>query len=172
METMYIWFTLCLALYLVTRLFLLKLQNLPPSPFLIFPIIGHLYLLKRPLHRNLAELARRFGPVIFLQLGSRPTLLVSSATMAEECLSKNDVVFANRPRLMAGKYIGYNYSSLAWANYTDHWRNLRRISSLEILSSGRIQMLSGIRTSEIRSLVRRLVENPRPVDMKALFFEL
>ena len=136
---------LCLALYPFTTHMLHKLHNLPPTPFLSFPIIGHLYLLKKPLHRTLAGISSRYGPIVFLRLGSRPSLLVSSPSVAEECLNKNDIVFANRPQLIAGKYIGYNYTSLAWANYGDHWRNLRRISSLEILSSSRIQMLSGIR---------------------------
>ncbi|RVW81675.1 Isoflavone 2'-hydroxylase [Vitis vinifera] len=138
-----------------------------------FPIIGHLYLLKKPLHRTLADLSARYGPIVFLRLGSRQTLLVSSPSAAEECLSKNDVVFANRPQLLAGKYIGYNYTSMAWANYGDHWRNLRRISTLEILSTSRIQMLSGIRSDEVRSLLLRLLENgTETVDMKAAFFEM
>ncbi|CBI36291.3 unnamed protein product, partial [Vitis vinifera] len=153
METMYMRIPLCLALYLFTRHLLHKLHNLPPTPFLSFPIIGHLYLLKKPLHRTLAGISSRYGPIVFLRLGSRPSLLVSSPSVAEVCLNKNDIVFANRPQLIAGKYIGYNYTSLAWANYGDHWRNLRRISSLEILSSSRIQMLSGIRADEVRLLI-------------------
>ncbi|RVW67719.1 Cytochrome P450 81F4 [Vitis vinifera] len=128
-----------------------KLHNLPPTPFLSFPIIGHLYLLKKPLHRTLAGISSRYGPIVFLRLGSRPSLLVSSPSVAEEC---------------------YNYTSLAWANYGDHWRNLRRISSLEILSSSRIQMLSGIRADEVRLLVRWLLENEnQTVNVKAMLFE-
>ncbi|RVW67715.1 Cytochrome P450 81D11 [Vitis vinifera] len=102
-----------------------------------------------------------------------PSLLVSSPSVAEECLNKNDIVFANRPQLIAGKYIGYNYTSLVWANYGDHWRNLRRISSLEILSTSRIQMLSGIRADEVRLLVRWLLENEnQTVNVKAMLFEI
>ncbi|RVW81653.1 cytochrome P450 81Q32-like [Vitis vinifera] len=173
MEAIYLCLPFFLALYLFTRHWLQKLKNLPPSPFLTFPIIGHLYLLKKPLHRTLADLSARYGPIVFLRLGSRQTLLVSSPSAAEECLSKNDVVFANRPQLLAGKYIGYNYTSMAWANYGDHWRNLRRISALEILSTSRIQMLSGIRSDEVRSLLLRLLENgTETVDMKTTFFEV
>ena len=173
MEAIYLCLPFFFALYLFSRHWLQKLKNLPPSPFLTFPIIGHLYLLKKPLHRTLADLSARYGPIVFLRLGSRQTLLVSSPSAAEECLSKNDVVFANRPQLLAGKYIGYNYTSMAWANYGDHWRNLRRISTLEILSTSRIQMLSGIRSDEVRSLLLRLLENgAETVDMKTAFFEM
>ncbi|KAF4378627.1 hypothetical protein CsatB_007315 [Cannabis sativa] len=166
-----------IAIYAFTNNFLGKIKNLPPSPFPVLPIIGHLYLIiKKPLvHRALSKISDRYGPVLLLKFGSRPVLLVSSPSAAEECLAKNDVVFANRPRLLAGKHLGYNYTSLVWASYGDHWRNLRRISSNEILSSHRLQMLSHIRSEEVSSLIRRLVrsaqQDPR-VEIKSLLFEL
>ncbi|KAH7523697.1 hypothetical protein FEM48_Zijuj06G0039300 [Ziziphus jujuba var. spinosa] len=160
------------AVYVFTKHLFHKIQNLPPSPFPL-PVIGHLYLLERPLHRTLSKLAGRYGPILFLKLGSRPVLVVSSSSAAEECLAKNDIIFANRPRLMVGKYLGYNFTSVAWAPYGDHWRNLRRISSLELLSSHRLQMLSGIRLEEVKLLLRRLFEKQGVVvDMRQAFFEL
>lgn len=178
MDTFYLYLPLLfLTLYSFTKRFLHKLQNLPPSPFPTLPIIGHLYLLKKPFHRALYEVSSRHGPILFLQFGSRPVLLVSSPEAAEECFTKNDIIFANRPRLLTGKHFGYNYTSLAWAPYGDHWRNLRRISSLELLSSHRLQMLSGIRIDEVRTLINQLnkasAEDPdRPVELKSVFFEL
>ncbi|XP_024027369.1 cytochrome P450 81E8 [Morus notabilis] len=170
----FLYFLLCIVLYLFTNHFLNKIRNLPPSPFPALPIIGHLYLFKKPLYRTLSKISNRYGPVLLLQFGARPVLIVTSPTAAEECLTANDVVFANRPRLLAGKHLGYNFTSLSWAPYGDHWRSLRRISSLEILSSHRLQMLSHIRADEVRSLVRRLLRS-RPdqtVEMKSLLFEL
>lgn len=178
MDTFYLYLPLLfLTLYFFTKRFLHKLQNLPPSPFPTLPIIGHLYLLKKPFHRALYEVSSRHGPILFLQFGSRPVLLVSSPAAAEECFTKNDIIFANRPRLLIGKHFGYNYTNLAWAPYGDHWRNLRRISSLELLSSHRLQMLSGIRIDEVRTLINQLnkasAEDPdRPVELKSAFFEL
>ncbi|KAF3443538.1 hypothetical protein FNV43_RR13224 [Rhamnella rubrinervis] len=173
---MFVYALLFLALYVFYNHVLHKIRNLPPSPYPALPIVGHLYLFKKPLHRALSKISNRHGPVLHLQFGSRPVVVVSSPSAAQECLTKNDVVFANRPRLLAGKYLGYNYTSLAWAPYSDHWRNLRRISSLEILSSNRLQMLSHIRHDEIRSLIRRQFllshENQTVVEMKSMFFEL
>ncbi|PON54235.1 Cytochrome P450, E-class, group I [Parasponia andersonii] len=173
---MFLYFILFIALYAFTNHFLGKIRNLPPSPFPVLPIIGHLYLIiKKPLvHRALSKISDRYGPVLLLRFGSRPVLLISSPSAAEECLGKNDVVFANRPQLLAGKHLGYNYTSLVWASYGDHWRNLRRISSLEILSSHRLQTLSHIRADEVHSLIRRLARADRdqPVEMKSLLFEL
>ncbi|KAL2471614.1 Cytochrome [Abeliophyllum distichum] len=166
---------LLFALYIFTKHFLHKLRNHPPSPILNLPIIGHLYLLKKPLYRSLAKLSERYGPVLLLQFGSRPVLVVSSPSAAEECLNKNDIIFANRPRMMAAKHIGNNCTSLVWTSYGDHWRNLRRISSLEILSTHRIQMLQNIRTDEIKGMIKRLYrdsEEKRVVDMKTTFNEM
>ena len=76
-------------------------------------------------------------------------VLVSSPTVAEECFTKNDIAFANRPQLLAGKNLGYNYTNIVWASYGQHWRNLRRIASLELLSSHRLQMFYSIRVDEV-----------------------
>ncbi|CAK9155394.1 unnamed protein product [Ilex paraguariensis] len=172
---LYMYLSLLLALYIFTRHILHKIQKLPPSPFPTLPILGHLYLIRKPLHRTLSKISARDGSILFLQLGSRRVLLVSSPSAAEECFIKNDIVFANRPHLLAGKYLGYNYTTLAWAPYGDHWRNLRRIASLEILSSHRLQMLHSIRVDEVKYMIRRLFlasEAQQTVDMKRVFFDL
>lgn len=152
-------------------------QNLPPSPPLSLPILGHLHLLtKKPLHRGLSHISNKYGPLLFLNFGSRPVLLVSSPSAAEECFTKqNDRILANRPRFLAGKYLGYNYTTLVWAPYGDHWRNLRRISTVEILSGARIQMFTDVRTQEVHSLIHRLLEGNRNglfYNMKSAFFEM
>ncbi|KAJ6391213.1 hypothetical protein OIU77_025241 [Salix suchowensis] len=163
----------CLTLYVLTIHFRNKIQNLPPCPFPTLPIIGHLHLLKKPLHRSLSKISNRHGPVVLLQLGSRRVLVVSSPSAAEECFTKNDIVFANRPRLLAGKHMGRNYTSLVWAPYGDLWRDLRKIASLEILSSNRLQLLSSIRTEEVKLLIHRLFKNYDDIiDLKSSFFEL
>ncbi|EYU25485.1 hypothetical protein MIMGU_mgv1a022219mg, partial [Erythranthe guttata] len=155
MEFLHLLFLLAF-LYTVGSFLLSKLRKYPPSPPLSLPIIGHLYLFKKPIHRILANLSDKYGPVMLLQFGSRAVLHVSSPTAAEECFTRNDAVFANRPRLLAGKHLGYNYTTIAWAPYGDHWRNLRRLASLELLSARRIQMSDDVRSHEVRSLLKRL----------------
>nr|XP_043639506.1 cytochrome P450 81Q32-like [Erigeron canadensis] len=152
----YICIPVLVVLYLLTKHVSHKLQNLPPTPFPELPLIGHLHLVKKPLHRELAKISDHHGKVLFLRFGSRRVLHVASPSATEECLSKNDIIFANRPHLFSGKYFGYNYTSLPWAPYGEHWQNLRRISAIEILSSKRLDSLSHIRLEEIQSLTRRL----------------
>ncbi|KAJ9186801.1 hypothetical protein P3X46_002334 [Hevea brasiliensis] len=173
LATVFFYLASILVLYIITKHYLHKIQNLPPCPYPSLPIIGHLYLLKKPLHRTLSKISKRHGPILFFRFGSRPVLVISSPAFAEECLTKNDIIFANRPQLLAGKHLGYNYSALTWAPYGDHWRNLRRISSLQILSPHRLQMLSGSRVEEIKTMLSKLADKPnQTVDMRNLFFEL
>ncbi|KAJ6805196.1 isoflavone 3'-hydroxylase-like [Iris pallida] len=159
-----------------------KRVNLPPSGPYRLPIIGHLHHILSsplPLHQTLARLASDHGPVLLLRFGSRPVLVVSSPSAAEECLAKNDVVFANRPRLLMGKHLSYNYTNLSSASYGPYWRNLRRFSTLEIFSSARTAALSSLRAGEVRAMLRQLFrssasggEQSCSVDMHVKFAEL
>ncbi|KAF5448359.1 hypothetical protein F2P56_028903 [Juglans regia] len=151
-------------------------KHLPPSPPNSLPILGHLHLLKKPLHRTFHRLSQKYGQVFSLRFGSRLVVVVSSQFAAEECFTKNDIVLANRPAVTVGKHLGYNHTTVVAAPYGDHWRNLRRISSLEILSTNRLNMFSGIRRDEIKRLLRKLSHNSckdfAKVELKSLFTEL
>ncbi|KAJ4849734.1 hypothetical protein Tsubulata_016117 [Turnera subulata] len=173
MATLFVYLLAFLFLHITIKHFLNRIRNLPPSPFLCLPIIGHFYLFKQPIHRTLAGLSNRYGPILLLQFGRRRVLVVSSPEIAQECLAKKDIIFANRPRLLFAKHMSYNFTSLFWAPHGDKWRNLRRIASLEMLSTHRVHMLSFIRQEEVKSLVRHLYRNQdQMVDMRAAFVEL
>ncbi|KAK3416489.1 hypothetical protein EUGRSUZ_H02247, partial [Eucalyptus grandis] len=130
-------------------------KNHPPSPP-SFPIVGHLLNLKKPVHRTLLALSRTHGPIISLSLGVRHLLVISSKSLAEECFTRNDTVLANRPNFLLGKYISYNYSTVSSAPYGDHWHNLRRITTTQILSSHCLDMSLDIQREEVRRLLQKL----------------
>ncbi|CAL1380298.1 unnamed protein product [Linum trigynum] len=153
-------------------------RKLPPSPPWGLPIVGHASLMKPPIHRSLHALAQRHGPIFSLRLGSRPAVVVSSAALADECFTKNDVAFANRPRFTMAKHIHYNYTTMTHAPYGGHWRNLRRIGSLEIFSAHRLAASLPIRREEVRRLVAKLARRccdaggAAMVEMKSALQEL
>ncbi|KAL6013251.1 hypothetical protein ACLOJK_003743 [Asimina triloba] len=118
------------------------------------------------------SLSSIYGPVLSLRLGSRPALVVSSPSAVEECFTKNDLLFANRPRLLANIILGYNCTSLGCAPHGPLWRNLRRLTSLEILSTTRTQEFSAIRHDEAKSLLRKLVRDAGKVELRPKFQEL
>ncbi|CDO96872.1 unnamed protein product [Coffea canephora] len=136
-----------------------SVPNLPPSPTPTFPIIGHLHLLKPPLYRTFHSLSLKYGPIISLKFGNRLVVVVSSPSLVEECFTKNDIVLANRPQFLIGKYLGYNHTGIGSSPYGDHLRNLRRLCAMEIFSTSRLNMFLSIRKDEIRRLLIKLSEN-------------
>ncbi|KAL3732929.1 hypothetical protein ACJRO7_022450 [Eucalyptus globulus] len=143
-------------------LFLFKLQrsnkrNLPPSPPSL-PIIGHLLLIKEPVHRTLQSLSDRYGPVLSLSFGSRSVVVISSPSAAEECFTRNDIILANRPRLLFAEIMFYGGTTIGTAPYGPHWRNLRRLTALKFLSPHRLACSLTIRLEEVRLLVKSLYE--------------
>lgn len=174
MEPIYIFFSI-VAMIWITKVALRKNRNLPPSPFPCLPIVGHLYLVKSPLYRALGKLSARHGPLLMLRFGSRRAFLVSSPEALEECLTTNDITFANRPRLLAGKHLGFDYTTLNWSNYGAHLRSLRRIVTLELLSAHRLQTLKAIRAEEVRHLVKKVYQSAvrdGTIEMKSMLFEV
>ncbi|KAJ4826895.1 hypothetical protein Tsubulata_048175, partial [Turnera subulata] len=133
-------------------------KHLPPRPSSSLPIIGHLHLMKAPIHRTLQKLSGQYGPIMLLSFGTRKVLVISSPNLVEECFNKNDIVFANRPQLLAGKHLKYNNTTIAASSYGHHWRNLRRIAALEIFSTNRLNMFLCIRQEEVRYLLKNLYE--------------
>ncbi|RYQ80753.1 hypothetical protein Ahy_Scaffold1g106952 isoform C [Arachis hypogaea] len=138
-------------------LFTKRFKNLPPSPPSL-PLIGNLHLLKPPVFRTFYALSQKYGPIFSFRFGSQLSVVVSSASLAEECFTKNDIVLANRFRSAKTKHLTYNNTVVITSPYGDHWRNLRRICSLEILSTQRLNSFTGIRRDETARLVRSLSE--------------
>lgn len=146
-----LFFLISLKLFFQTRSF----RNLPPGP-ISFPIIGNLSQLKQPYHRTFAQMSQKYGPVFSLWFGSRLVVVLTSQSAVQECFAKNDIVLANRPHFLFGKYISYNNSTILHSSYGDHWRHLRRILSLEVVSTNRLNSFYEVRRDEIMRLVQKL----------------
>ncbi|KAL8487590.1 hypothetical protein ACS0TY_024054 [Phlomoides rotata] len=130
-------------------------SSLPPSP-LALPLIGHLHLIKDSLHLSLTSLSSRYGPILYLRLGCKSFLVVSSPSAVAECFTKNDIIFANRPRSMAADRLSYNYTAFGSISYGDLWRTLRRLSVVEMFSSHSLQKSALIREEEMHKIARVL----------------
>ncbi|KAF8721682.1 hypothetical protein HU200_022854 [Digitaria exilis] len=150
-------------------------KRLPPGPRFAFPILGHLPLLKKPLHLSLADLAARHGPIVHLRLGSRHTFVIGSVDLAKECFSGElDVAIANRPHFTSIKEASFDYSVLSLANYGAHWRTMRRVATVHLLSAHRVNIMSDdVIARELRAMVRRLAARASSrVELKRRLFEL
>ncbi|OEL16679.1 Isoflavone 2'-hydroxylase [Dichanthelium oligosanthes] len=150
----------------------------PPTPPGAIPFLGHLHLIKKPFHATLSRLAERHGPVFFLRLGSRDAVVVTSAALARECFTEHDVAFANRALLPSQRLVTFDGAALGTASYGPHWRDLRRIAVVQLLSARRVGCMSGAVCAEVRAMVRRLhratttAGGAVTVELKRRLFEL
>ncbi|KAH6791438.1 hypothetical protein C2S51_006444 [Perilla frutescens var. frutescens] len=139
------------------------------------PIIGHLHHFggKQLAHKTLAAMAEKYGAAFTIKLGSQETLVISSLEMAAECFTTLDKVFSDRPKTAATRILGYNCAMFGFSPYGDHWRHMRKIATLELLSHRRIDMLSHIRASELQTSLKELYRHSESLfDMKQWFGDL
>ncbi|XP_050256913.1 cytochrome P450 736A117-like [Quercus robur] len=130
-------------------------KNSPPSPPKL-PIIGNLHQIGLHPHHSLQDLAQLYGPLMLLQFGNVPTLVVSSADAAQEIMKTHDVVFANRPKIRMFKKLSYNFEDVAMAPYGEYWRQMKSILVLHLLSNKKVQSFRAVREEELSLLIEKI----------------
>lgn len=133
-------------------------KKYPPGPRKL-PLIGNLHQVGNLPHRSLEQLSKKYGPIMFLQLGSIPTLVISSADSAKEIFKTHDVVFSGRPVLYAAKKFSYNCAAVSFAPYGEYWREIRKIMILELLSAQRVKTFQAVRDEEVGVLLQIVARN-------------
>lgn len=149
-------------------------QLLPPGPPKL-PILGNLHQLSSLPHQSMLHLSKKYGPVMLLRLGQIPTVVISSAEAEREVLKVHDLAFCSRPLLSGAGRLTYNYLDIAFSPYSDHWRNMRKITTLELFSLKRVQSFRFIREEEVGFLVNSLSESSAlaaPVDITQKVYAL
>ncbi|KAK8596778.1 hypothetical protein V6N12_065257 [Hibiscus sabdariffa] len=149
-----------------------------------WPIIGHLPLLggSKAAHVTLGALADELGPAFTIRLGVHPALVVSSREVAKEIFTTNDMAVSSRSKMAAAQHMGYNYAMFGFSPYGQYWREMRKITMLEVLSNHRIEQLKKVFVSEIEGSLKDLykfwVDKKQgeagrvPVEMKKRFSDL
>ncbi|XP_059433243.1 cytochrome P450 71AU50-like [Corylus avellana] len=149
-------------------------SKLPPG-LRGFPFFGNLHMLGELPHPDLHQLAQKHGPIMYLCLGliyfcTTPAIVVSSPQAAEQFLKAHDLVFASRPPLEATKHISYEQKNLSMSPYGSYWRNIRKMCTLELLSSRKINSFKHMRKEELGLLIKFIQEAARDcvaVDLSA-----
>ena len=133
-------------------------STIPPQAGGAWPIIGHLHLLggSQLPHITLGAMADKYGPIFTIWLGLHRAVVVSNWEIAKECFTTNDLAVSSRPKLLGAKHLGYNYAMFGFSPYGPYWRELRKISSIELLSARRLELLKHVLTSEIEEFIKEL----------------
>lgn len=131
----------------------------PPGPR-PWPIVGSLLSLSTsdPPEVMFAKLGEKYGGLVFLWMGVKPTVVVSSAKMAREFLKTHDLAFSNRPKRIVSKYVSFNGTSfISMSASNPYYQQLRRMFVLELLSPKKIAASLRIRQEQVG--IRPLVPN-------------
>ncbi|CAD6212735.1 unnamed protein product [Miscanthus lutarioriparius] len=131
--------------------------NLPPGPWTL-PLIGSIHhLVTSPsIYRAMRDLAQKHGPLMMLRLGEVPTLVVSSPEAAQAITKTYDITFADRHLNATIGVLTFNGTDLVFGTYGERWRQLRKITVLELLSVARVQSFQRIREEEVARFMQSL----------------
>ncbi|CAM8992083.1 unnamed protein product [Rhodiola kirilowii] len=142
--------------------------NVPPTPPKL-PLLGHLHLLAcRNPHQVMFKLSQKYVPAMLLQLGTIPTLIVSSANMAREILHTHDAAFCSRSR---PQKLSYGFLDVAFAPHSRFQREMKKLFSYELLKTKRDQSLWTIRVDEANKMVSNLTQlSSTPVNINDHIF--
>ncbi|CAO2210567.1 unnamed protein product [Urochloa humidicola] len=129
----------------------------PPGPWNL-PLIGSLLhlLTSQPPQVALRDLAKKYGPVMFLRMGQVDTVVVSSPVAAREVLRDKDVIFASRPSLVFSEIFCYGSLDIGFTPYGPYWRTVRKLCTVELLSAKMVRQLAPIRDKETLSLISKI----------------
>ncbi|RWR84384.1 Corytuberine synthase [Cinnamomum micranthum f. kanehirae] len=151
---------LLLLLLLLPVIFFLVLRpshkNLPPGPF-AWPIMGNVNAkLNKAPHIALTELGRTHGPLMLVRFGLQPIVMANTHEAAMQVLKTHD-------RALSGRYIPHSLRmknhiqhSLVWADCTENWKALRRVSRVELFSTKMLDAQMRSREEKVSELVNFL----------------
>ena len=109
--------------------------SMPPGPRGL-PIVGSLLSLRNDPQIALTRIAREYGDVCTVRLGSVPTIVISHPTLLRDAFSR--VALADR-WISRITEIMTSGEDLAFAPYGEYWRQLQRFANRELLSYRRVQ---------------------------------
>lgn len=149
-----------------------RTKNLPPGPTGV-PILGNLLQLGPSPHESLSAMAKLYGPLMSLRLGSVTTIVASSRDAAKEIFQTHDQTFANRlvPDSVAAQ--PHPEDTLAWPPGDHRWRNRRRICGTQMFTAQRLDSLQHHRHRKVHQLLKHLEKHcdaGTPVDLGSLSF--
>lgn len=77
--------------------------------------------------------------------------------IAKECFTVHDKVFSTRPSTLASRLLGYKNAMFGFGPCGPYWGEMHKIVTIELLSNHRLDMLKHVRTLEVKTAFRELL---------------
>ncbi|RZC66540.1 hypothetical protein C5167_010230 [Papaver somniferum] len=143
----------------------------PPGPKGL-PVIGNMSMMDQLTHRGLAQLGKKYGGIVHLRIGMLHMVSVTSPEIARQVLQVQDNIFSDRPANVAIKYLTYDRSDMAFANYGPFWRQMRKICVMKLFSRKREESWNSVREEVDSTILTVLPQTESPVNIGELVFML
>ncbi|XP_048591079.1 cytochrome P450 71B11-like [Brassica napus] len=127
-------------------------KNLPPGPPRLL-IIGNLHQLGSKPHRSMFKLSEKYGALMSLKLGNVSTVVASTPETVKDVLKTFDVDCCSRPYLTYAARLSYNRNDLSFSPYSKYWREMRKLTVIELYTAKRVKSFGHIREEEVASFV-------------------
>ncbi|KVH92807.1 cytochrome P450 [Cynara cardunculus var. scolymus] len=133
---------------------------LPPGPKPL-PYVGSFITMiqNKPafrwIHRMMDEMDTK---ILCIRLGNVHVISVSDPKIACEFLKEKDEIFSSRPDFMSSYLTSDGYLTTVLVPSSDHWKNMRKILAVKILSSTRHKWLKSKRDEEADNLLRYIYD--------------
>ncbi|KAM3340013.1 cytochrome 76A2 [Capsicum galapagoense] len=128
--------------------------KLPPGPRGL-PIFGNMFQLGAEPYKTMAGLKQKYGPVLWLRLGTSTNIMVvQTAQAAAELFKNHDTSFADRPTLDVTLPHNYYQASPALARYGSFWRFQRRICTVEMFVHKKISETVPVRRKCVDNMLK------------------
>jgi hypothetical protein len=135
-----------------------KKLRLPQGPRSL-PIIGNIHQLGNNAHTFLWKEAKKYGPIMYLRLGSEGLVVASSAEVAREFLKVKDKVWAGRESSTGMDMFTYNHLDIVGAPYGPYWLHLRKICTMELFTTKRLESFCPPRTDEFNQMIKSIMDD-------------
>ncbi|KAA0043053.1 flavonoid 3'-monooxygenase-like [Cucumis melo var. makuwa] len=144
--------------------------SLPPGPRGL-PLVGYLPFLSPNLHHTFADLAKIYGPIFKLRLGTKLCFVLTSSFSVNEVLRHPETVFDNRDATVSARLYTYGGSDIVFSQNEGDWKKLRKIFTRKMLSKANLDASYPFRSREMRKIIKGMLESAgTPIDIGKLGF--
>ncbi|KAJ0230582.1 hypothetical protein HA466_0306870 [Hirschfeldia incana] len=146
----------------------------PPSPP-GYPIIGNLHQLGVLPHQSLWKLSKKHGPVMLLNLGKVPMVILSSAETAKQALRDHDIHCCSRPTVAGLRELSYNNLDIAFSPFSEYWKEVRKLAVMELFSTKQVYSIKPIMDEQVKKLIDSVAVSASqkiPININETFLDL